>query len=234
MDVNTIRVAVAEPQMLFRDALAFLLNSAPDLTVTAAANTPGELGQALDKTVADVILLGLEAHPDGWRHALQDLPSLATRWRTLVLTVSSDPTIHARVIELGAHGILGKEQGAEILIKAIRKVHAGELWLDRARTAGVLRRLTRGHSAEDPERVRIQSLTRREREIVALVAEGMKNRQIAGRLNISEATARNHLTSILDKLELSDRFQLAVYSYRRGLVELPQPLALLEGAFGDR
>ena len=83
--------------------------------------------------------------------------------------------------------------------------------------------LVKGREPKDRELVKIESLTRREREIVALVTEGLRNKQIAERLFISEATVRNHLTSILDKLELGDRFDLAVYAFRRGMVSYPQP-----------
>src|SRR5438046_10382674 len=81
----------------------------------------------------------------------------------------------------------------------------------------VVNRLTRRRYEADPELAKIDSLTPRERQIVALVAEGLRNKDLAERLGISEATARNHLTSILDKLQLADRFHLAAYAYRRGL-----------------
>jgi DNA-binding NarL/FixJ family response regulator len=103
-----------------------------------------------------------------------------------------------------------------------------ELWLDRAQTADVVNRLTNTHSKDDPEARKMASLTPRERQIVALVAEGLKNRAIAERLSISEATARNHLTSILDKLELSNRFQLAVFAFRQGLISCPQIPSLMK------
>src|SRR5206468_9289203 len=93
-----------------------------------------------------------------------------------------------------------------------------------AQTASLVNRLTRNRTEEDPDAAKIGSLTAREREIVTLVTEGLKNKDVAVRLSISEATARNHLTSILDKLALSNRFQLAVYAFRKGLVSYPQPV----------
>ena len=104
-------------------------------------------------------------------------------------------------------------------------MHAGEIWLDRANTAEVLVRVARRRRTEDLEGAKIATLTRREHEIIALVGEGLKNRLIAVRLFISEATVRNHLTSILDKLGLSDRFELAVYAYRVGLVRCSPDVA---------
>jgi len=123
-------------------------------------------------------------------------------------------------------GVLSCDETGAVLLKAIQKVHAGELWLDRARTAGIVTQLARG-AHKDPDTVKIESLTTRQREIVTLVAEGLTNRQLAERLFISEATVRNHITAILDKLELRDRFQLAVYAFRQGLVTYPQKLSHL-------
>jgi len=126
----------------------------------------------------------------------------------------------------GQPRVISWEEPADVLVKAIRKVHAGEMWLGRTGTAAVITRLA-NRGPKDADTLRVESLTRREWDIVMLVAEGLKNKQIAERLCISEATARNHLTSILDKLGLQDRFELAVYTFRRGLVACPQTPAIL-------
>jgi DNA-binding NarL/FixJ family response regulator len=118
-----------------------------------------------------------------------------------------------------------KNEGPEVLIKAIRKVFAGEVWLDRTNSAAVLVRIARRQHTEDIDAAKIATLTRREHEIITLVGEGLKNGAIAQRLFVSEATVRNHLTSILDKLSLSDRFELADYAFRQGLVRYPDTQA---------
>ena len=117
-------------------------------------------------------------------------------------------------------GLVLKEQGAEVLIAAIEKVHSGEAWLARSRTASVLSGVSRS-SPNNEEALKIESLTKREREIIALTAQGFKRSQIAEKLFISDSTVRNHLTSILSKLELSDRFELVFYAYRHGLSKPP-------------
>jgi DNA-binding NarL/FixJ family response regulator len=157
---------------------------------------------------------------------LQELPRVVEHCRVIVLTAATDLAVHTRAVELGAMGVLSCDETGAVLLKAIQKVHAGELWLDRARTAGIVTQLARG-AHKDPDTVKIESLTTRQREIVTLVAEGLTNRQLAERLFISEATVRNHITAILDKLELRDRFQLAVYAFRQGLVTYPQKLSHL-------
>lgn len=221
-------VVIVEPQALLRDALVSLLSGAGFVTHGEAGLSPESVESVLRAHHPDVVLLAVDPAVEASVELLHQLAVIASRWRTVVLTVSSHEMLHARAIELGARGVVTRDQPGEVLIKAINKVYAGELWLDRAHTAAVVSRLARGRSAEDdPDRAKVETLTRREREIVDLVAEGLKNRQIAERLFISEATVRNHLTSILDKLDLSDRFQLAVFAFRRGLVPFPQTSAML-------
>jgi len=222
---KTIAVVLVEPHTLFRDALLCLLNSA-GLSVVANGVSP-KLDDSIRAHDPDVVIVGIDPNVEASVDILHELPILAEHFRTLVLTLSSDTNMQAHAIELGAMGVVTMDQPGELLIKAIRKVDAGELWLDRTTAAGVISRLARGRGTENPDRARIDTLTRREREIVILVAEGMKNRPIADRLFISEATVRNHLTSILDKLDLGNRFELAVYAFRRGLVSCPQTSAML-------
>src|SRR5262249_44696323 len=108
----------------------------------------------------------------------------------------------------------------EVLISAIEKVHSGEAWLTRSLVASVLSRISRGSLDRDESR-KIELLTKREREIVVLTAQGFKRPQIAEKLFISELTVRNHLSSILSKLELADPFELVFYAYKYGLAKPP-------------
>jgi two-component system nitrate/nitrite response regulator NarL len=121
----------------------------------------------------------------------------------------------------GAMGVVLKEHAAEVLIKAINKVHQGEVWLDRSMMGTVLDEMTQAPEI-DPEGARIASLSDREREVIALIAEGLKNKQIAQRLFISETTVTHHLSSIFSKLDVSDRLELIIYAFRHGLAQLPR------------
>lgn len=229
---DAIRIIIVERLVLLREALTSLLTNMGGISVVAGIGVPADLMPAVCTHSPDVVVLQFDPAIDGALALLQELEAVSERARTLVVTPSADAAVHARAIELGAMGVLSCDAGAEILLKAIRKVHLGELWLDRTRAAGVVTRLARGHGHKDPETMRLESLTRREREIVMLVAEGLRNKDVAERLFISEATARNHLTSILDKLELTDRFQLAVYAFRRGLVTCPAAPAAIRMSLG--
>lgn len=175
--------------------------------------------------------------PDCEEVSLRAISALAAvcESRILVFTSATDARVCTRAIELGASGVVSKDASASVVVRAVLKVHAGELWLDRAKTAAVLSRAMR--RGRDPEVLKIGSLTKREREIVGLVGEGLRNSAIAERLFISEATVRNHLTSILSKLELADRFDLAVYAFRHELIPAPdalQPCRVPAPSAGER
>ena len=120
-------------------------------------------------------------------------------------------------------GLVLKEQAADVLLRAIEKVHAGEVWLERTMVADVLNHLTRRSPAPlGSDENKIATLTAREHEIIALLGEGLKNSQIAKRLFVSETTIRHHLTSIFNKLGVHDRLQLVIYAYRHSLVAIPR------------
>jgi DNA-binding NarL/FixJ family response regulator len=125
--------------------------------------------------------------------------------------------VHDKAVLAGARGIVGKEESPENILKAIDKVHRGELWLDRVSTSRIFVELSRqkGTQAEtDPEREKIGTLTPRERQIAAAIASdaGATTRNIAKKLHLSDHTIRNHLTSIYDKLGLANRLELYVFA----------------------
>ena len=225
-EIPRIKLVVVDPQSLLREALSALLHGAEGIDVVEVVGAAPELISALKKTRADLVLFRFDPASSESAALLQELPRVVEHCRVIVLTASTDVAVHTRAVELGAMGVLSCDETGAVLLKAIQKVHAGELWLDRARIAGIVTQLARG-AHKDPDTVKIESLTTRQREIVTLVAEGLTNRQLAERLFISEATVRNHITAILDKLELRDRFQLAVYAFRQGLVTYPQKLSHL-------
>jgi DNA-binding NarL/FixJ family response regulator len=135
----------------------------------------------------------------------------------LILTGVYDEELHKRAILEGARGILLKNQAGTTLIKAIKKVHLGEAWIDRTLTVKLLDEANKHSQLNREEQKKINSLTARECEIIKLIAEGLVNKEIARRLFVVEKTVRNHLTVIYSKLELTSRLELAVYASRNGL-----------------
>jgi len=200
-----------------------LLESQPGMTVVGEASTCADALELAAGTQPDIIILDLDL---GGENAVESIPTLlrmATATRILVLTGVRDPEVHRHAIRQGAVGLVFKEKAVETLLQAITKVQAGEVWLEPTMIARVLGDLTRQHPSPQPsaETVKIARLTEREREVVTLVGEGLRNKLIAERLYISEATVRHHLTAIFAKLDVADRFELAIYAYQHGLAKPP-------------
>lgn len=170
----------------------------------------------------DVILLDLDLGDDSGLAIISELIAAAGEARVIILTGIRDPEVHRKAVLLGAMGVVSKEKAAEVLIKAIERVHAGEAWLDPTIMAGVLNAVSGKSKKDDPEARKIATLTNREREVVELIGLGIKNKEVAERLFISETTVRHHLTSIFDKLEVSDRVELLMYAMRHGLASPPR------------
>jgi DNA-binding NarL/FixJ family response regulator len=172
----------------------------------------------------DVLLLDLNLGEDRSIDILPQLLRVAPQTRILLLTGVSNSAEHLRALALGAVGLVLKEQAAEILVKAIAKVYDGEVWLDRAMMASVLSEVSRKRDVDhhDPHAVNIAALTAREREVIALICEGLQNKAIGQRLHISETTVRHHLTAIFDQLGVTNRLELVIYSYRHNLTKSPR------------
>ena len=218
-----IRIVVIDDHVIVRAGLRMLIDNHEGMIVVGEAGTRIDALAITSHEQPDIILLDLDIGGESGLDFLRELLGSATQARVLVLTGVRDPEAHRRAVHLGAMGLVFKDKAAEVLIKAIEKVHAGEVWLDRSLTASVLSEMSKADQTRmtDPEAAKIGSLTTREREIVGFVCKGLKNKQIGERLFISETTVRNHLTSILSKLGLSDRFELALYSYRQHLAKPP-------------
>ena len=218
-----IRILLIDDHAIVRAGLRMLIENHKGMVVVGEAGTRIDALAIAAREKPQIILLDLDMGKESGLDFLRELLGTAAGARVVMLTGVRDPEAHRRAVHLGAMGLVLKDKAAEVLIKAIEKVHAGEVWLDRSLTASVLYEMSQADQTRraDPEAEKIGSLTSREREIVGLVCEGLKNKQIGDRLFISEATVRNHLTSILSKLELSDRFELALYSYRQRLAKPP-------------
>jgi two-component system, NarL family, nitrate/nitrite response regulator NarL len=191
----------------------------PRMQVVAKATKCAEAVELAAKVSPDVIVLDLDLAGENGSEIIQTLVD-GRRTRVLILTGIRDVKLRQAAILLGACGLVDKEEPAETILKAIEKVHGGELWLDRATTGRVFVELSRpkGESAS-PEAPKIASLTPREREIVeTLGAEpGTDTKTLAERLHMGEHTLRNHLSRIYDKLGVPNRLELYVYAQRHGI-----------------
>ena len=219
-----IRILIVEDHVIVRAGLRMLLESQPDLRVVGEAGTCADALTVTTREQPDLILLDLDLSGEMALASIPDLLAAAPQTRILILTGVRDLELHRQAVRLGALGLVVKDKATEVLLQAIAKVHAGEVWLERTMIARVLGDITRARRAPavDREVAKIATLTDREREVITLVGEGLRNKQIADRLAISETTVRHHLTAIFAKLEVTDRLELVIYAYRHGLATLPR------------
>ena len=219
-----IRILLVDDHAVVRAGLRLIVQSREGMTIVGEAGNRDDALSLADSEHPDIILLDLDLGGDSGMTLIADLIAAAGEARIIILTGLRDPEAHRQAVLLGAMGIVKKEKAAEVLITAIERVHQGEAWLDPSLMAGVLTEVTRSSRGRktDPEADKIAALTNREREVIALVGEGIKSKEIAGRLFISETTVRHHLTSIFDKLGVADRVELLIYAYRHGLASPPR------------
>jgi DNA-binding NarL/FixJ family response regulator len=215
-----VRVLIADDHPIVREGLRRLLSLEDDVEIVGEA-ADGESTVALvEKLSPDVVLLDLRMPGMDGFAALQRMQRLGKKTRVIVLTASEDKNEFVQAMKLGCAGIVLKQTASDLIVKSIRKVHAGEIWLDSHTTAAVMQQFASPSETgvAGGARARDRSpLSQREREIVALVAQGYKNKEMAEKMFISEQTVKNHLHNIFDKLGVSDRLELALYAIHKGL-----------------
>jgi two-component system nitrate/nitrite response regulator NarL len=215
-----IRIVIADDHPIVRDGLRKLLSLEDDIEVVGECNDGCEVLDRVQELDPDVLLLDLRMPNLDGLSALQALQQTNKRTRVIVLTASEDKNEFVQAMKLGCSGIVLKQTAPDLIVKSIRKVHGGEIWLDSHTTAAVMRQFAApgeiGSSTGGKSRER-SPLSQREREIVQLVAQGYKNKEMAEKMFISEQTVKNHLHNIFDKLGVSDRLELALYAIHKGL-----------------
>lgn len=213
-----------DDHQVVRTGLRMIIESQPEMEIVGEAGNSSEAMAIAAKENPDIILLDLDLGDSSGADLIDDLLRVANSARIIILTGVRSPDAYKKAILLGAMGIVAKDKAADVLINAIKVVRNGEAWLDPATTASIISEVSRSPKAKrlDPESEKIATLTNREKEVVTLIGEGIKNKEIADRLFISETTVRHHLTSIFDKLDVNDRVELLIYAYRHGLADPPR------------
>ena len=169
------------------------------------------------KLKPDILLLDLRMPEKDGLGVLEEINFDSIPTRVIVLTAAEDDRDVVRAMRLGARGVVLKQSASDLLLKSIRKVNDGEIWLDNRMTAEVIDAFKK--SSESGQRREKPLLSDREKEIVQLVAQGFRNREIGEKLFISEQTVKNHLHNIFDKLGVSDRLELALYAIHHRLID---------------
>jgi DNA-binding NarL/FixJ family response regulator len=214
-----IRVLIADDQHLFRDGLRTLVNLEEDLSVVGTADHGEKAYRLTLELNPDVVLMDIRMPKfdgiEGLRLIRRDKPEV----KVLMLTTFDDQELIIQALKEGASGYLLKDMPFETIASAIRTVFNGGVVLQPNITGKMLGQLTGGKQTEEVP-LAVKQLTRREREVLALLGEGLNNLEIAEQLCITEGTVKNHVSNIISKLELRDRTQAAVYAVRHGLLSI--------------
>lgn len=219
----TIRVVLADDQALIRAGFRLLIDAAEDLEVVGEASDGAEAVRVVRDTLADVVLMDIRMPGTDGIEATRRITGdddLAGVKVVVLTTFELDEHVVA-AIKAGASGFVGKGIEPQDLLDAIRVVAAGEALLSPRATQAVLAELARRGGDHDEPAVPItvlDVLTSREREVMALVAAGLSNDEIAARLYLSPLTAKTHVNRAMMKLHVRDRAQLVVLAYQTGLV----------------
>ncbi len=212
--MKRIRIALADDHVIVLDGLEQLFRLEPEFEVVARVTTAEAAVKAVEEHKPDVLVLDLAmpGHDGLW--ALRRIAELGVPTRTVLLTAHVDEEKLIDAIRLGVSGVVLKEMAPRLLMECVRKVHAGEKWLEKQSVARAMERMLKRESELD----RLSRLlTPREMEIVRLAAEGLRNKEISERLSITEGTVKIHLHNIYEKLGVTGRGQLILFATRHGL-----------------
>lgn len=218
--MGDIQVVIADNQPLTLSGLRNAVADQADIQVTAECQNCDRLMDTIRQHSPDVLLVSTDILQEE-QEELDALERLVTEFddtRVIVLTSRKDPGFLEGALRCGAKGVIQREWPVQQIPVAIRKVTRGGVWLERSAAERVLENVLAAREAPNPEAQKIASVTPREREVIDLICQGLRNKTISDTLHISEATVSHHLTSIYRKLEVDDRTSLVVYSAKHSLV----------------
>lgn len=212
---KAIRIFVVDGHVLFRESLVALLSAQKDLEVVGQGGTAEESKPRLSASKPDIVLCEVRMDGQSGLDLLRDIPSLSPGTRAIALSATVGEADVVEAMRRGARGFLAKQCPVDLFLKCVRKVYGGEIWLNGRFTEAVLHAFG---NLQPPSKLDGKTeLSRREMEVIQLVVQGYKNRDIAQKLFISEKTVKNHLSAIFNKLGVADRLELTLYAFERRL-----------------
>jgi DNA-binding NarL/FixJ family response regulator len=216
-----LRVLVCDDHALFRRGLKMVLDEEPDLELVGEASDGAEVVVRAQELMPDVILMDVRMPKRSGIEAAGEIKDSLPHVKILMLTISDDEADLYEAIKAGASGYLLKEIPIEEVADAIRSVWAGQSRISPSMASKLLTEFAAMSKASDEKpQMPAPKLTDREMEVLRLVAQGLNNRDIAGRLFISENTVKNHIRNILEKLHLHSRMEAVVYAVREKMIEI--------------
>src|SRR3984885_6672652 len=212
-----VRVILADTQAIFRAGLRKIFALEDDIRVVGQAETLAQTQSAVAKFSADVLIFEAALTPNPV-DAVADLRRKNAKLRVVVVTPGSDEDLTLELFRRGAHGIVSREVEPELLVDCLRKVVAGQTWLDSQGVRWVMEAYRNQNNRPTGSRPKVQ-LTPKEMLIVSCVTQGMKNKEIALRVGTTEQVVKNYLRKVYDKLGVADRLELALYCLNHHVVD---------------
>ncbi len=216
---HTIRIVMVDYLTMIRAGFRMIISNQADMELVGDAGNLQEALHVIQSANPDIILLVLSEAGNLDLESIPQIVKTAQKGRVILITRSNSQDLYLQALKYGVVGVVLKSQPPEVLIKAIRKVHAGEAWVERSLVASLLSEfsLIQPSGKTEQEQDCIAKLSEREQDIVQLIGLGLNTRQIAKNLFLSESTVRHNLTAIYDKVGVTGRLELLVFAYRVGL-----------------
>lgn len=211
-----VKIMIADDHSLIREGLKNLLELDGDIQVIAEAEDGVDCLAKLKKCTPDVLLLDINMPRKNGLEVLQSLKNSRSKIKVLVLTVHNEVEYLMKAVDIGVDGYILKDSESAELKKAIFAVAEGKNYIQPSLIPALNSKMIEKNRDEG----KIDSLTKRELEVLKLLAVGMYNKEVAERLEISERTVKNHVSNIFKKLEVADRTQAAVFAIRNNLIEI--------------
>ena len=211
-----INVIIADVHTIVREGVKCILDNTGDINVVAEASDGYECLNAVSKMNPNIVLLDINMpNLDGLK-VLEIMKDQKVSSKVLFLTATDNPDLLMKAVDMGCDGYILKKSDSTTLRKAIHSVYNGELYIE----PELMPILNETVSVRDTAMDRLNDLTRREIDVLKLLAEGLFNKEIASRLNISERTVKNHVSNIFKKISVSDRTQAAVFAIKNNLIKI--------------
>ena len=215
---HTIRILIADDHPIFRDGLHRLIESQPGFSLAGEAIDGQQALTFTQKLKPDILLLDLAMPKLPGLEVLKQLAAMNLHTRTIILSAAVDQAQMTEALQFGARGVVLKDTASQLLVKSMQCVMNGEYWVGRSSVEGLVQALRSANENRAEEPAKRLGLTAREIEMVSAIVDGYTNKEIAHRFSISEQTVKHHLSRIFDKVGVSNRLELALYSLNHGLV----------------
>lgn len=210
----SIKIMIADDHHMIREGLKQLLEIDGDIKVISEASDGVECLDLLNHIRPDVLLLDINMPDKNGLEVLEEIRKKKLNIKVLVLTIHNEVEYLLRAVEIGIEGYILKDSESSVLKKAIFAIHNGETFIQPSLTPMLNSKMVE----RDSDKQKIDDLTRRELDVLKLLAQGMFNKEIATTLDISERTVKNHVSNIFKKIDVADRTQAAVFAIRNNLI----------------